>query len=87
MAGSNMINGYNISWAAENTKILQNDNFTVEGTPGLSGTHMSVTAIPARGGGDNIFVFYQTGGDDITEYTRDFVAGQWTSASLPIPHK
>lgn len=87
MADNNFINGYNISWAAENTTILQSYNFTVDGAPGLSGTHMSVTAIPSQGGGDNIYVFYQVEGDDITEYTRDIVGGQWTSLRLPIPHK
>lgn len=86
MADTNMINGYNVSWAAENTEILLNDNFTVQGEPGLDGTHMGVTAIPTQGGGNDILVFYQTEGNDITEYTRDIIAGQWTSLSLPIPH-
>ena len=77
------INGYNITWAAENTTI--NEPFTVEGDPGLPGTHTSVTALPNTSGGNDILVFYQTDGGDITEYTRDLVAGQWSSVSIAIP--
>jgi hypothetical protein len=53
--------------------------------PGISGTHLSVTALPNSGGGNSILVFYQTEGDDITEYTRDWLAGQWTSIDIPVP--
>ena len=77
------VNGYNISWAAENTTIQQ--PFTVQGELGLAGTHMSVTALPNTSGGNDILVFYQTNGTDISEYTRDLVAGQWSSVSIPIP--
>ena len=86
MANSNMLNGYNISWAAENTTIVPDSQFVVDGAPGISGTHFSVTAIPNPGGGNNILVFYQIKGDDVTEYTRDLVAGQWTSTNIEIPN-
>lgn len=87
MADTNMINGYNVSWAAENTTILDGDGdtFTVASDPGLPGTHLSVTALPDQSGGNTILVFYQTNGSDITEYTRDFLGGQWTGAALEIP--
>jgi hypothetical protein len=85
MADSGMINGYNISWAAENTTIVGQDNFTVQGEPGIPGTHLSVSALPNQSGGNNLVVFYQTNGSDISEYTRDLVAGQWTSVDIPIP--
>lgn len=77
--------GYNISWAAENTTILTSNGFVLE-DPGVPGTHMSVTASPDRSGGNNLYVFYQTNGSDITEFTRDFLGGQWTQLALPIPH-
>lgn len=84
MADNDMISGYNISWAAENTSFV-GESFTVDGKPGLSGTHMSVSAIPNNSGGNDLVVFYQTEGDDISEYTRDLVAGQWSSVDIPIP--
>ncbi|TKA81928.1 hypothetical protein B0A55_01921 [Friedmanniomyces simplex] len=85
MADNDMINGYNISWAAENTSIVDADSFTVQGEPGLSGTHLSVSAIPNTSGGNDLLVYYQTTGSDISEYTRDLVAGQWSSVDIPIP--
>ena len=84
MADTHMINGYNISWAAENTTIVQADTFAVSGAPGVPGTHLSVSAIPDSSGGDQLLVFYQTEGNDITEYTRDLIAGQWTGLQVPI---
>ena len=82
-----MIHGYNISWAAENSTIMGGSEFIVEGDPGISGTHLSVSAIPNSGGGNSIIVFYQIEGNDITEYTRDLVAGQWSSLGIPIPNQ
>ena len=85
MANNGMLQGQNITWAAENTSIVASDTFTVQGEPGLSGTHLSVSAIPNTSGGNNLVVFYQTNGSDISEYTRDLVAGQWSSVDIPIP--
>ena len=85
MADSHMLNGYNISWAAEKTRIISKDNFTVEGEPGLGGTHLSVSSIPNTDGGSNVIVFYQVEGDDITEYTRDLIAGPWGLVDIQIP--
>ncbi|KAK4502250.1 hypothetical protein PRZ48_005675 [Zasmidium cellare] len=79
-----MFKGYNITWAAENSTIT-GTNFTVAGEPGLPGTHLSVSAIPNTSGGNNLVVFYQTNGSDVSEYTRDLVAGQWTSVEIDIP--
>ncbi|KAI6859960.1 hypothetical protein KC338_g7156 [Hortaea werneckii] len=86
-ASDNMIRGYNISWAAENTTILEGEGnqFTVQGEPGLPGTHLSVTAIPNYSGGNELLVFYQTNGTDISEYTRDFYGGQWARVDIEIP--
>ncbi|KAK5743144.1 hypothetical protein LTR17_002905 [Elasticomyces elasticus] len=85
MADDNMVNGYNISWAAENTSIVVADSFTVQGEPGISGTHLSVSALPNSSGGSDLVVFMQTNGSDVSVFTRDLVAGQWTGSSLPIP--
>lgn len=85
MADTNKINGYNISWDAENTSFVDQDMFTVGGAAGLPGTHLSVTALPNQSGGDDINVFYQTVGDDVTEYTRDLEVGQWSEVNIDIP--
>ena len=79
------ISGFNISWAAENTTIVRDDDFVISGNKGLPGTHLSVTALPNASGGDSLLAFYQTNGSDITEFVRDFEEGQWTSSSVPIP--
>jgi hypothetical protein len=57
----------------------------VQGEPGLPGSHLSVSALPNVSGGDDLVVFYQTKGDDVSEYTRDIVAGQWSSVQIDIP--
>lgn len=80
--------GYNISWNAESTSIITADTFTVEvqdASPGLPGTHLSVSELPTSSGGNNLLVFYQTEGNDITEFQRDLDQGQWTEAELTIP--
>ena len=80
---TNMIMGYNISFAAEKTSFA-GEPFTVDSVPGISGTHLSVSALPDAGGGNTLTVFFQTEGSDVTEYTRDWIAGQWTSTDIPI---
>ncbi|KAJ9630684.1 hypothetical protein H2203_001207 [Taxawa tesnikishii (nom. ined.)] len=84
---TNLVKGYNISWNAEKTSIVSQDTFTVGagGNPGLPGTHLSVSALPDTSGGNSVVVFYQTVGNDITEFVRDLEGGQWTTAKLPIP--
>ncbi|KAK5135529.1 hypothetical protein LTR08_005164 [Meristemomyces frigidus] len=84
---TNAFTGYNVSWAAENTTILTDsgDTFVVQGKAGLPATHLSVSALPNTSGGNDHVVFYQTDGNDVTEYTRDFEAGQWTSVVISIP--
>ncbi|KAK3702202.1 hypothetical protein LTR37_015034 [Vermiconidia calcicola] len=79
------INGYNMSWGANKTTILPEGHFVVGDELGMSGTHLSVTAMPDQGGGNSLLVFYQVDGNDITDYTRDLLAGQWTSTNIEIP--
>lgn len=81
------IQGFNVSWDAENTTFVPNDNFIIPGgnAVGLPGTHLSVTTLDHASGGDDLYVFYQTEGDDISVFTRDLVAGPWAAASVDIP--
>lgn len=78
------IGGYNISFDAEDSKILDEYTFTIPRKP-LAGTHFSVTAIKTPSGGDSLLVFNQKNGTDITVDTRDLSAGQWTYNALEIP--
>lgn len=82
-AATDMIQGVNISFAAENTSFV-GETFTVGDTPGISGTHFSVSALPDAGGGSTLTVFFQAEGSDVTEFTRDWIQGQWTSLDVPI---
>lgn len=79
------VNGFNISWDAENTTLLADDTFTINGDPGLPGTHLTVTTLPTSSGGNSLLCFYQVEGDDVTEFVRDLDAGQWTMSSIDIP--
>ncbi|KAF2644169.1 hypothetical protein P280DRAFT_226235 [Massarina eburnea CBS 473.64] len=80
--------GHDINWAAERTSGVDENTFAVGGprgaVPGLKGTHISVTAVDNRSGGKNLYVFYQTHGDDLSVFTRDWKGGQWTQGELPI---
>ena len=80
------IGGLNVTWAAENTSIANDQDFVINGDKGLPGTHLSVTALPDTSGGNSLLVFYQTNGTDVTEFVRDLDAGQWTSSQVPIPN-
>jgi hypothetical protein len=79
------INGYNISFDAENTAFVPGDQFQIQGLPGVPGTHLSVTSFSDTSGGESILAFYQTHGDDITGYSRDKYGGPWTGAQVTIP--
>jgi hypothetical protein len=78
------IGGYNISFDAENTHILNDDSFIIPQKP-LAGSHFSVTSIPTTSGGNSLLVFNQENGTDIVENTRDLSGGQWSYAMLPVP--
>ncbi|KAF1346509.1 hypothetical protein BDV97DRAFT_378281 [Delphinella strobiligena] len=84
---SNRICGFNVSWAAEDTSFAA-PGFAVAGDsvlPGLGGTHLSVSTLPTASGGDEVVVFYQVGGADITEFLRDLDGGVWSATSLSLP--
>jgi len=89
------IRGYNISWSAENTTFAPDPttgaskhSFIIDdqqgGEFGVPGTHLSITALNDVSGGSRIAVFFQTEGDDVTQYSRDATAGTFFSAKVPI---
>lgn len=79
-----------MSWHAEDTQIIAKDTLTVQlntedkGTA-LLGSHLSVSAINDKSGGESLIVFYQTEGNDITEFTRDLFGGAWSTLPIPVP--
>jgi hypothetical protein len=81
------IKGYNISFAAEYSKIF--NTITVSDSSGpatpLGGTHMTCSNVQNPSGGSELYVFAQENGDDITVYTRDQLGGAWSGNPLPIP--
>ena len=78
-----------MSWHAEETRIIEEDTLTVEvniaddGRP-VAGSHFSVTAVNDQSGGESLVVFYQTVGNDITEFTRDLYQGLWSYIPVPV---
>ncbi|KAF2113105.1 hypothetical protein BDV96DRAFT_496974 [Lophiotrema nucula] len=84
------IMGHAMNWSSEHTSSIEAKSFTVGNTQGavkgLLGTHMSVTAVDDYSGGTSLYVFYQTRGDDLSVFTRDYAGGQWTQGELPIPN-
>jgi len=87
------IRGYNVTYQAENTTFLANETFAITNPAGpvlgLGGTHLTVTAFAEKRGEetvwDSLYVFYQTGGDDITAFTRGLEGGEWNQGPLQIP--
>lgn len=76
--------GHNVTWAAENTTIAT--PFKVASSqPALPGSHLSVTELPGPSGGNDLVVFFQMNGTDLSEYTRDVVAGAWANVPITIP--
>lgn len=84
MAESLRIQAYNISWSGNNTEIVHNDTFSTPGKQGLAGTHLAVTVLPNKSGGDSLVVFFQNNGSDITEYIRALSGGRWSQVDIPI---
>ncbi|KAF2852411.1 hypothetical protein T440DRAFT_497919 [Plenodomus tracheiphilus IPT5] len=90
------IKGYNITYASEHTKFVEDETFTITDpagpVQGLGGTHLSVTAFAERDAKrrviwDSLYVFYQSEGDDITAFTRPLAGGEWTKGKLAIPQE
>ncbi|KAF2866655.1 hypothetical protein BDV95DRAFT_631492 [Massariosphaeria phaeospora] len=88
----NTVSGFNVTFSAENSTVPREDEFTISTSSGpakgLGGTHLTNTAfkLNVTGWKDNMFVFYQTEGDDITVFTRSERGSEWMNESIPIPH-
>jgi hypothetical protein len=80
------IQGYNISFEAENTDILSNVTLGDGHGPvkGMLGTRIAITSLKNEKEGTTLYAFYQVFGDDITLLTRD-TSGKWNSSKLQIP--
>ena len=87
------VQGFNVSFHAENTTVVMDDTFTITDPAGpvlgLGGTHLTNTAYAEKEGDkvlwDSLYVFYQTEGDDITAFTRPIAGGEWTKGDIKIP--
>lgn len=99
-ADDRTVQGANITWGAENTKIASGngangqDTWTLqcqgEDVHAIRGTHMSITAVKTVGQGAQLLVFFQGFGDDMQMYTRDaFNSGAlWQEAAQdPVESK
>ena len=85
-AENGTIRGWNISFAAENTTTVPSNLSTFDGAPGVTNTSLTAWSIPPYAGAkDEVLVFYQTQGDDITMYSGTVSTGEWNNTSLPIP--
>lgn len=91
------IKGFNISYEAEKSSIVEDDTFQITDPAGavyaLGGSHLTCTSYAetktennkTTNVWDSLYVFVQTEGDDITAFTRPISGGQWTKGSLTIP--
>jgi hypothetical protein len=84
------IRGVNISWDAENSTIAPSpeggpglDVWEIP-TPGVPGTHLTITALADMSGGSHLCVSFQMNGSDITEWLRDDTGGTWTPSDMPV---
>jgi hypothetical protein len=76
--------GNNITFNAENTRLIPEDEFQLEGKA-LEGTHLWLWGLPTESGDSQLTVFNQLNGSDITLMMRDMVTGQSLTQSLTIP--
>lgn len=93
--GSNAIQGYNINWQAENTTVNTGAPITIQGANGnasaLPGTHLALTVLPPtiNESRQQIILFDQTTGDDISVYTQwgnNLTSSlPWNMSTVPIP--
>jgi hypothetical protein len=79
--------GYNISFHAENSTITSSAaaEQASEQPSGIPGSHMVITVLAEH---NNILLWYQAEGDDITLASGDLSQGlstTWNSTKVPIP--
>jgi hypothetical protein len=83
--GSGQIQGWNITFDAESTGTTSSAVSTVDGDLPTGDTHLFAITVPPTGPPEEVFVFYQTQGDDITMYSGNVASGEWNATVLPIP--
>lgn len=83
---SGRVEGWNISFAAENTTANVSPLAEVPGSmaPRSDVTEFSVVPLAYRGEQD-VFVLYSSEGDDITLAIGSSGSGEWTEEKVPIP--
>lgn len=82
---SGQVQGWNITFSAENTTTGSTTLSNVFGDPAIVGSHLWTWTVPPTGEPNEVLVFYQTHGDDITVYSGNPSSGAWTPTTIPIP--
>ena len=82
---SGQVQGWNITFDAENSTTSSTLLSNVFGDPAIPGSHLFAWTIPPVGVPDELLVFYQIDGDDITVYSGNPTTGEWTPTTIPIP--
>ncbi|KAK5171479.1 uncharacterized protein LTR77_004624 [Saxophila tyrrhenica] len=85
VADSGKIQGWNMTYEAENSTIGSTTLSEVAGPPGSPDTRVAAMTYPPAGRYDTIFVFYQANGNEIVMSTGDVASGAWNSTTLPVP--
>ena len=86
LASTGLIQGWNISFAAENSERVSGILSAVDGDPAINGAYLGGYKPSARiDEFEGVILLYQTRGDDITLYTGNAYTGEWTKTTVPIP--
>lgn len=86
-AGSENLQGWNISLAAEKSVIVPTLFPTLDAKLCMSSSKLDGAAIPAKGPPDTIYIVCQTRGDDITIYTSIPNSKSWSKFDLNITNE
>ena len=87
LAANGTMRSYNISFDAKNSSIMPSDLSIVDGNSGVSDTRISTWAVPAKGEPEQLLLFYQRSGDDITMKSGSVSTGVWTEGTIPVPNE
>ena len=85
------IGGWNISYSAENTSLVADQNFSisvygaVNDGKAIPATHLTCTAFEDASGGASLEAYYQTNGTNIENAHRDLEIGSWYIDDVPVP--
>ena len=82
---SGLVQGWNITFDAENSTTSSTTFSSVSGDISVPGSHLCAWTIPPTGPPDEVLMFYQIDGDDITVYSGNPTNGEWTPTTIPIP--